>query len=534
MFDKEFLDREGTNKIVQYFNSQFKKLSDNIDRRVQDKFDSIIGKNQNDGEVLDARKGERTLRNKIDKIDDLINLKANYIDLPYINIKSFGAKGDGTGNDTDAFDNALKFCSANSKYLYVPEGVYNVTGLLVPSNVSIYGSGMESTILRLISGGVKKNKSCVITNSDHSKGNENIHLFDMQLDWNFGNSYSTCAGSPGGSCLLFANCKNSSATRIYAKNPGMHCFDISNDIYNPNGKDPEQATFIRSNRSNNIVLDGCVGEGASDDCFTTHHSDNITIKNCVAKNPLGRVFDSEDYTEYNSNGYEIDDGSTNVSVESCYAYGGTCGFEVKAHNYAPAPSNINLSNCYAIGNSTSFQVRHIGFENTKSTTAKNVNINNCYAINPGDTNLANSNFRALRMFAYDCVNVNNFTAIGDGRFLNKLDDDVIRLTSNLTNVNLSNINISGFENASNDIYVTSSTKNINVNNLTITNSSAYGVRCTCSSFNLIGANINRENVGSIGIWTNNPTASVIGCIVNGFENNGRINGSNYDDIPKVN
>lgn len=450
-----------------------------------------------------------------------------------INVKEFGAKGDGSSNDTNAFVEAMNFCVSESKYLYVPKGTYNTTGLLVPSNIHIYGAGMNETILRLISGGTKGSKSCVITNNNHSSGNENIHIYDLQLDWDFGNSYSTCAGSPGGSCLLFANCKNSSATRVYAKNPGMHCFDISNDIYNPNGKGSEQSTVIRGNRSNNIVLDSCIGEGSSDDCFTTHHSDNITIKNCIAKNPLGRVFDEAEYNEYNTNGYEIDDGSTSVNIENCYAYGGTCGFEVKAHNYSPAPQNINIINCHAIGNSTSFQVRHMGFETAKSTTAKNVNIINCYAINPGDTNIQNTNFRALRMFGYDMVNVTNFTAIGDGRFLNKTDDDVIRLTSNLTNVNLSNINISGFENAANDIYVSSSTKNININNLTITNSSAYGVRCTCNSFNLTGANINRENVGSIGIWTNNPTASVIGCIANGFTNNGRINGENYDTIPKV-
>ena len=48
------------------------------------------------------------------------------LDLLFINIKDYGAIGDGIANDTDAFYNALQVAKDNRNYLYFPDGDYNI------------------------------------------------------------------------------------------------------------------------------------------------------------------------------------------------------------------------------------------------------------------------------------------------------------------------------------------------------------------------------------------------------------------------
>src|SRR5690606_22164906 len=48
-------------------------------------------------------------------------------DMPYINIKDFGAVGDGMTDDTDAWDEALTVAKAMEMPLFIPAGKYPVT-----------------------------------------------------------------------------------------------------------------------------------------------------------------------------------------------------------------------------------------------------------------------------------------------------------------------------------------------------------------------------------------------------------------------
>lgn len=76
-----YMSEESLRHYHNYVANQFKKLSDDIDERVSEKFNQIIGKYTQDGEVLDARIGERTLGNKIRKIDSNIKIEKERIDL---------------------------------------------------------------------------------------------------------------------------------------------------------------------------------------------------------------------------------------------------------------------------------------------------------------------------------------------------------------------------------------------------------------------------------------------------------------------
>lgn len=53
-----------------------------------------------------------------------------------VNVKDFGAVGDGSANDSEAFSNAL---SSGAKFVLVPQGLYNCSEITIPENCEIVG-----------------------------------------------------------------------------------------------------------------------------------------------------------------------------------------------------------------------------------------------------------------------------------------------------------------------------------------------------------------------------------------------------------
>jgi polygalacturonase len=66
------------------------------------------------------------------------------------NVKDYGAKGDGTTDDTSAFAAAVTAVSSNGGgALYIPKGIYKYTNFLIDcSNVRVYGDGTGITVLQ--------------------------------------------------------------------------------------------------------------------------------------------------------------------------------------------------------------------------------------------------------------------------------------------------------------------------------------------------------------------------------------------------
>ncbi|MDP4085830.1 MAG: glycosyl hydrolase family 28-related protein [Bacillota bacterium] len=58
-----------------------------------------------------------------------------------LNVKDYGALGDGITDDTASIQNALNFASQQGIPLLFPQGTYNVKQLFVPSNSSVVGQG---------------------------------------------------------------------------------------------------------------------------------------------------------------------------------------------------------------------------------------------------------------------------------------------------------------------------------------------------------------------------------------------------------
>jgi hypothetical protein len=78
-----------------------------------------------------------------------------------LSVKQFGAKGNGTTNDTTAIQNAINwvsglavsdFWATYAPALRAPFGLYNINGLTISQPIQFYGDGEEATVFELVSG----------------------------------------------------------------------------------------------------------------------------------------------------------------------------------------------------------------------------------------------------------------------------------------------------------------------------------------------------------------------------------------------
>lgn len=107
----------------------------------------------------------------------------------YVSVFDYGAKGDGTTNDTVAFQRALDdlFLNANAvfrKALFIPAGNYLISSeLRIPSNAVIVGENQTNTVLLMNTGTVsfKTSNNSTLGNFTGSNRPENISLSTLKF-----------------------------------------------------------------------------------------------------------------------------------------------------------------------------------------------------------------------------------------------------------------------------------------------------------------------------------------------------------------
>ena len=217
----------------------------------------------------------------------------------------------------------------------------------------------------------------------------------------------------------------------------------------------QSCRLIQDQGSKYVTLQNCYATGAGDDNITTHFSSDILITGCHSEYPSGRL------VPQNSNCFEIDDGSRNVTLTNCVANNGEKGLQIKGHRYAPAPYNIivdglritncgngldikhqgwgalasannfaNMTNAYSGGGTTSNPNHQIRSGNItyvgSSPTAKNVSISNVQIIAPtgfiglgpnddGQVNKLYTPNNQVHLYAYENVVFTNIM-ITEGTF----------------------------------------------------------------------------------------------------------------------
>lgn len=148
-----------TNEVLHYLSTALneglsaeKTARENADSQLQTAIDAEKTARKNaDSQLQTAIGAEQTARENADNnlqnsIDQLQQDVKNVLD--YANVKSYGAKGDGTTDDTIAFSTAI----ASGKDLFIPDGEYIITGAinigspLMTSKAIVVASGVTLTI----------------------------------------------------------------------------------------------------------------------------------------------------------------------------------------------------------------------------------------------------------------------------------------------------------------------------------------------------------------------------------------------------
>lgn len=131
-------------RIIDNYNPRFKTPIDNRElcnnfSEIDTPYEGLITLQINDGKRYEYRNNQwipylNGIENSITEINSKLNNRG------VINVKDFGAKGDGTTNDTLSINNAISSATLNGNKLYFPSGTYLITSkLIIPNNVIICG-----------------------------------------------------------------------------------------------------------------------------------------------------------------------------------------------------------------------------------------------------------------------------------------------------------------------------------------------------------------------------------------------------------
>ena len=117
MVENKFFDKINLEHYHRYVSGMIKRLSDNIDERVDEKFKNFIENNVSDGEILDARGGERTLGDRLDRFDEKYSEVSSRLEqiVDYVTYEQFGAVGDGVTDDYESIFKTHEFANINNK-----------------------------------------------------------------------------------------------------------------------------------------------------------------------------------------------------------------------------------------------------------------------------------------------------------------------------------------------------------------------------------------------------------------------------------
>lgn len=192
----------------------------------------------------------------------------------------------------------------------------------------------------------------------------------------------------------------------------------------------------------------------------------------------------------------------------------------------------------SIHDSRAYNLRHIGHHRAgdpKSKTAHSIVMNNCTAIEPYDNKVyPNTSPRALVISAYRNVQINNFSAIGDGKYTANQPVVVAQFMSE--NVMFNGLNITGFKQASADVKLFGGGnrgKKFSISNVNIWNSSAnVGIAGGGGLYDIkiVNANLQGRGTGN-GVELYNNTAEIIGVNASGYENAAMITNKAYKVVP---
>ena len=303
-----------------------------------------------------------------------------------VNVKDFGAVGNGVHDDTEAIQAALDKTGA----VFLPQGNYLISGTLgVSSNTRVFGAGKDLTKISMsssvnevyhtiasanavsIDARLAKNDTVDTLCSQYV---ENIVIEDLTIDTNvYARPANSHSDREAGTGLELQRVKNFRITRVKSINAPQHGINVRAGA----SSFKMGLTYRAKYPSIEGVIEYCETDNEKyDDGITTHDSEQITISHCVTR--LSRNLSGENSKPV-SNGIEIDDGSRYILVESCVSDGSWCGYQAKGHENTPPAQDVVFVNCLAKNNQFGFIVAGTKVTEISDYTdaCRNIAIVNC-------------------------------------------------------------------------------------------------------------------------------------------------------------
>lgn len=234
-----------------------------------------------------------------------------------VNVRDFGALGDGVTDDSVAIQSAINtVASGGGGAVYVPAGTYIVsTSIDMFSHCSLYGDGMGSSVLR-----VKDNVGTDIIGVIRTflgRSDEpvvNVKLSDITLDGNRENQ--TIGLQFGFFCGVKAD--------VRPPDEDIVCWRVETHSFRGYGFDPHELT-------NRLFLIECVSHDNVRDGFAVDGILNGVVRGCIAYGNLRHGFnvitssrnvilEGNISYENQSNGITVQNGSHDIQITGNMAY----------------------------------------------------------------------------------------------------------------------------------------------------------------------------------------------------------------------
>ena len=228
--------------------------------------------------------------------------------LKYVSVIDYGAKGDGSADDTAAFVAALAVGSP----VFVPAGTYIVSGISVPANVSMAGSGRASVI--------KLKSTSTLPVLSIGAGTD---IKDLKIDGNKAAQTVTCHG------ILATDAIQSSIENV--------------TITNTKG----DGINVTGTNTNYLQVTNCLITGFTKNGILVEAGKLVSIDTCYAGNS-DAVASPGDGFSIASNGSTLN----NISLVGCVSTGNVGrGYSIVG-NTSKNVTDTSISDCHAFQNTS--------------------------------------------------------------------------------------------------------------------------------------------------------------------------------------
>ena len=129
--------------------------------------------------VVDILKKNQTIKEKVETINSQMDKNMSLLNDINVNVKTFGAIGDGITDDTIAINNAIKFAYLNSKKVYFPTGKYLVSTIKLQRVTKIVGENLVIDPYMTFNDDIKRVE--IICNSEILFTKDSVSTITLQL-----------------------------------------------------------------------------------------------------------------------------------------------------------------------------------------------------------------------------------------------------------------------------------------------------------------------------------------------------------------